>query len=53
MTGAWKEKPVFGSIRYMSYEGCKSKFNLGVYIKLMLLIESPYAEIKDGRERDP
>lgn len=29
----WKERPVFGSIRYMSYNGCKSKFNVERYIK--------------------
>ena len=29
---AWNERPVFGKIRYMSYNGCKSKFNVGRYI---------------------
>ncbi len=29
---AWAERPVFGKIRYMSYEGCRSKFNIEEYI---------------------
>ncbi|KAJ1689177.1 hypothetical protein LUZ63_013332 [Rhynchospora breviuscula] len=28
----WKERPVFGKIRYMNYEGCKRKFNVDAYI---------------------
>jgi deoxyribodipyrimidine photo-lyase len=29
---AWFNKPVFGKIRYMSYNGCKSKFAIDRYI---------------------
>ena len=29
---AWFERPVFGKIRYMNYNGCKSKFNVKAYI---------------------
>ncbi len=29
---AWFERPVFGKIRYMNYNGCKSKFNVTAYI---------------------
>jgi deoxyribodipyrimidine photo-lyase len=29
---AWGERPVFGKIRYMSYQGCKSKFDVKNYI---------------------
>jgi deoxyribodipyrimidine photo-lyase len=29
---AWFERPVFGKIRYMSYNGCRSKFKVEVYI---------------------
>ena len=25
---AWKERPVFGKIRYMNYQGCKRKFDV-------------------------
>lgn len=29
---AWGERDVFGKVRYMSYNGCKSKFNVDEYI---------------------
>lgn len=32
---AWSERPIFGKIRYMNYEGCKRKFNVEEYIKRM------------------
>ncbi len=28
---AWGERPVFGSIRYMSFDGCKRKFDVAEY----------------------
>ena len=28
----WKERPVFGKIRYMNYAGCKRKFDIPAYI---------------------
>ncbi|MFB0561950.1 MAG: deoxyribodipyrimidine photo-lyase [Candidatus Lokiarchaeia archaeon] len=30
---AWKEREIFGKIRYMSYNGMKSKFNIKAYIE--------------------
>jgi len=30
---AWTERPVFGKIRYMNYNGCKRKFDVKKYIK--------------------
>jgi deoxyribodipyrimidine photo-lyase len=33
---AWGERKVFGKIRYMSHNGCKSKFNVTTYIKKYL-----------------
>jgi deoxyribodipyrimidine photo-lyase len=30
---AWNSRPVFGKIRYMSYNGCKSKFDINKYIE--------------------
>ncbi len=30
---AWFERPGFGKIRYMSYNGCRSKFDVDQYIK--------------------
>lgn len=32
---AWFERPVFGKIRYMSYNGCVSKFNVERYIAMV------------------
>ncbi|NUN70094.1 MAG: deoxyribodipyrimidine photo-lyase [Bacteroidetes bacterium] len=32
---AWFERPVFGKIRYMNYNGCKSKFAVDEYIRRM------------------
>ena len=29
---AWTERPVFGKIRYMNYNGCKRKFDVNAYI---------------------
>jgi deoxyribodipyrimidine photo-lyase len=31
---AWGERPVFGKIRYMSYNGCKRKFDVKKYIEV-------------------
>jgi len=30
---AWGERPVFGSIRYMSHDGCKRKFDVASYCR--------------------
>ena len=30
---AWGERPIFGKIRYMSYNGCRSKFDVPAYIR--------------------
>lgn len=30
---AWFERPVYGKVRYMNYNGCKSKFNVKSYIE--------------------
>jgi hypothetical protein len=27
----WRERPVFGKIRYMNYDGCKRKFDVKQY----------------------
>ncbi|XP_048460753.1 CPD photolyase isoform X2 [Rhincodon typus] len=29
----WKERPIFGKIRYMNYNGCKRKFDVGQFEK--------------------
>ncbi len=36
---AWSERPIFGKIRYMSYNGSKSKFNIKKYIDKIIEIE--------------
>jgi deoxyribodipyrimidine photo-lyase len=28
----WAERPVFGKIRYMNYNGCKRKFDIKAYV---------------------
>ncbi|XP_053662242.1 deoxyribodipyrimidine photo-lyase [Anopheles marshallii] len=28
----WKEREIFGKIRYMNYEGCKRKFNVNAFV---------------------
>jgi deoxyribodipyrimidine photo-lyase len=30
---AWFERPIFGKIRYMSYNGCRSKFDVAAYVQ--------------------
>ena len=32
---AWKERPVFGKIRYMNRKGCERKFDVAAYIALV------------------
>jgi deoxyribodipyrimidine photolyase len=32
----WKEREIFGKIRYMSYRGMKAKFNVSGYIKKVM-----------------
>ena len=35
---AWNERNVFGKIRYMSYNGCRSKFDVDAYIRWVDLL---------------
>lgn len=37
---AWAERPVFGKIRFMNYNGCKRKFDINSYIKKISLLEN-------------
>ena len=30
---AWKERQIFGKLRYMNYNGCKRKFDVDEYIE--------------------
>lgn len=36
---AWKERPVFGKVRYMSYKGASTKFNVKAYIQKVQTID--------------
>eukprot|EP01083_Nonionella_stella_P305475 1065785_1 len=31
----WRERPIFGKIRYMNYAGCKRKFDVSAFVKKM------------------
>lgn len=33
---AWKERPVYGKIRYMNKNGCKRKFDVHKYVQTIL-----------------
>ncbi|KMT12250.1 hypothetical protein BVRB_5g101950 [Beta vulgaris subsp. vulgaris] len=56
----WRERPVFGKIRYMNYAGCKRKFDVDGYIAYVkkLVVETKKrkaeTEIPSGRkEKEP
>jgi deoxyribodipyrimidine photo-lyase len=34
----WKERPIFGKVRYMNHAGCKRKFNVESYVNAMKVI---------------
>lgn len=34
----WRERPIFGKVRYMSYRGCRSKFDVEAYIRRITAI---------------
>jgi len=36
---AWGERRIFGKVRYMSYEGCRSKFDVQAYIEQVMTHE--------------
>ncbi len=43
----WTERPIFGKIRYMNYNGCKRKFKIPVYVAR---IEAMVRDIKAKRK---
>ncbi|XP_021736017.1 deoxyribodipyrimidine photo-lyase-like [Chenopodium quinoa] len=55
----WRERPVFGKVRYMNYAGCKRKFNIDGYISYVkkLVVETKKrkaeSEIPSGKEKEP
>ncbi|KAG8495989.1 hypothetical protein CXB51_009396 [Gossypium anomalum] len=46
----WRERPVFGKIRYMNYAGCKRKFNVDGYIAY---VKRLVGEIKKRKAESP
>ena len=36
---AWGERPIFGKVRYMSHNGCKTKFNIKRYMTKVMKIK--------------
>jgi deoxyribodipyrimidine photo-lyase len=45
----WMERPIFGKIRYMNYEGCKKKFDIGAFIEKYKPAKSNAVEVKKAR----
>ena len=42
----WKERPIFGKIRYMNYDGCKRKFNISNYQQKIKALVATVKKIK-------
>jgi deoxyribodipyrimidine photo-lyase len=43
----WKERAIFGKIRYMNYDGCKRKFNIAAYTqKISRLVAATLKKVK-------
>ena len=48
----WKERPIFGKIRYMNLQGCRRKFDVGTYVatfqnqKMSSYLKKPATEEK-------
>ncbi|KNA14721.1 hypothetical protein SOVF_105030 [Spinacia oleracea] len=55
----WRERPVFGKIRYMNYAGCKRKFNVDGYIAYVrkLVVDTKKrkaeADISSEKKKEP
>ncbi|ANM59329.1 photolyase 1 [Arabidopsis thaliana] len=47
----WKERPVFGKIRYMNYAGCKRKFNVDSYISYVKSLVSVTKKKRKAEEQ--
>lgn len=42
----WKERPIFGKIRFMNYDGCKRKFNIPAYQQKISRLVAAIKKIK-------
>ncbi|XAR70404.1 Deoxyribodipyrimidine photo-lyase [Bertholletia excelsa] len=54
----WRERPVFGKIRYMNYGGCKRKFDVDGYIAYVKVLVSEIRKRKgetllNGKQKKP
>jgi deoxyribodipyrimidine photo-lyase len=51
----WKERPVFGKIRYMNYAGCKRKFDVDAYISYVkrLVAQAKKRKAEEARDTGP
>ncbi|EOA39030.1 hypothetical protein CARUB_v10011602mg [Capsella rubella] len=47
----WKERPVFGKIRYMNYAGCKRKFNVDSYVSYVKSLVSVTKKKRKAEEQ--
>eukprot|EP00596_Hydrurales_sp_CCMP1899_P002020 CAMPEP_0119053944 /NCGR_PEP_ID=MMETSP1177-20130426/74747_1 /TAXON_ID=2985 /ORGANISM="Ochromonas sp, Strain CCMP1899" /LENGTH=508 /DNA_ID=CAMNT_0007034029 /DNA_START=134 /DNA_END=1660 /DNA_ORIENTATION=- len=45
----WKERPIFGKIRYMNYNGCKNKFDISAFIGRYKPAGSNAVDVKAAR----
>eukprot|EP01083_Nonionella_stella_P161923 530943_1 len=45
----WRERPIFGKIRYMNYAGCKRKFDVSAFVKKMGVSGATVSAIKSSR----
>lgn len=48
---AWGRRNVFGTIRYMNYEGCKRKFNVESYISSVVGQDCTSISSKQGAKK--
>ena len=46
----WTERPVFGKIRYMNYNGCKRKFKVQKYIDM---VKEKVVELENMSSKSP
>ena len=42
----WKERDVFGKIRYMNYDGCKRKFDVSLYVRNVQRLVAKVSSVK-------
>ena len=48
----WKERPIFGKIRYMNYAGCKRKFKIDAFVPRYRGAKENAAKALSGDEKN-